>query len=106
MTECHAAGRRSEYVRYYLQRHGNPCDGISAQLAGNPLPFAHTPVGMKSHSQQQEWTLSLRLPPMPRFEPGSGRSASPFLESEHQEQIANSKLDRLADELRALGIEF
>jgi len=43
---------------------------------------------------------------MPRFEPGSGRSASPFLESEHQEQIANSKLDRLADELRALGIEF
>ena len=72
---------------------------------GIMLNSVYMQTRMKS-LESQDWTVLLESCPRPQFEAGCTGSSSSLLESERQERLANSKLERLADELRALGIEF
>jgi len=58
------------------------------------------PFGPHSHR------VLLRPLPRPQFTPVRNGSEGPGLEREDLERTTNSKLDRLAEELRALGIRF
>ena len=69
------------------------------------LPPTHMPIRMKS-TGKHDWTLLLRARSLPQSDPGFAGQGSSAPASEQQERIANSKLERLAAELRALGIQF
>lgn len=56
--------------------------------------------------EQQDRTALLRACLTSQIELTRNGAATALLEREQQERLANSKLDRLADELRALGIRF
>ena len=53
-----------------------------------------------------DWKALLRTWPIHQRELRDASAASALPEGEQDERIANSKLDRLAAELRALGIQF
>lgn len=59
---------------------------------------------MKS-SQSYHWMAFVRVP-TPRLEAVGNVLSVAARESAQQERITTSKLDRLANELRALGIDF
>lgn len=74
---------------------------------GAAAPVTHSPMQIRMKSTgKHDWTLLLRARPMPQPEPESGRLAGSLASGEQQDWIANSKLERLAAELRALGIQF
>jgi hypothetical protein len=52
------------------------------------------------------WTALLLACPASQLEAGRAGSSGSVLQGEQEERIANSRLDRLAAELRALGIQF
>ncbi|HEX5972102.1 MAG TPA: hypothetical protein VFY85_09260 [Gemmatimonadaceae bacterium] len=60
---------------------------------------------MKS-TGKHDWTLLLRVRPTPQSEPEFTSPAGSSASVEQQERLADSKLERLAAELRALGISF
>lgn len=63
------------------------------------------PIRTKSYGQLH-WTKLLLACPAPRLGASDGGMPGSTLPVEQEERVANSKLDRLADELRALGIQF
>lgn len=62
-------------------------------------------IRMKS-TGKHDWTLLLRTRPMPQSEPEFTSLVGSSASVEQEERLANSKLERLAAELRALGIRF
>jgi hypothetical protein len=80
-------------------------DDGKVRAAANPLRFDHMQSWMKS-LEQQDRTALLRGCLTSQLELTREDPTTALLEAEQQERRANSKLDRLADELRALGIRF
>ena len=80
-------------------------DGSCALRGDDRLPLAHMQIRMKS-TGKHDWTLLLRARPMPHPEPESTSLPGASASIEEQERLAKSKLERLAAELRALGIQF
>ena len=98
------------------------CARMSPILPGAPrgssLPSDPRARGNRHHSRNMQrrnsspvslnWTSLLRALPAHQREAVAGSAAGPLPEGEGEQddRVANSKLDRLAAELRALGIRF
>lgn len=86
-----------------IMRHGSGRNPLQATLAQCPFVRMHT---RRQQGGQPHWTMRLPACTGPLLDAGdrwSWRSVAPAGE---EERAADSKLDRLADELRALGIQF
>lgn len=104
VTECHHVLDGGGRARYFVWRRVPACER-SANAAANPSRFAKMLPWIKPHAQQRTRGLLRPIPKVQLQPPCNGPEGS-TLECEQQEQVADSKVDRLADELRALGIQF